>query len=402
MSLLLTTVSENVTVLDLKGYTFVHPTVNFVLYDLFTIQDIEDSVDLQTELNAGNVTITDSNGKDITNLSITDVMFNTTYDSNNDGKIDPDASQVESVNGQTGLVNINEPNFTGTTGIAGAGDGVVVDDGVDSTGDRTLHDDGIFKNVTFTKTVELDPGTDVTVVEMEELTDASITSLHKHRNLCDETGTVRLDSLNGGEVRLTLYNSGKDDGVSSYNRNLYIDNTGIIKVGDNRSSFITGSGRFHCQTNNRWTTESDDLYGSNTNNHNENCGTGTDPNVEWEHLGTLLPSGIFVNNLHFIARSNNTQVTDFEISIIEKKPIDINFYNIGFDADAEVVTSELYRGLWTSAIIGYAGNSNDMHAAVLNINHLLTDRAQISIYIKPVGNLSATRYIYASWSWEIK
>jgi hypothetical protein len=147
MGLFLSTVSTDVTINDLKGYTFVHPTVNFVLYDLFTEEDIQESDDLQTEVAAGTVIITDENGRILSDLSTATYMLQATYDANNDGKVDADASQVESVNGQTGIVNITDPTFGGTTAIPGSGVGNVPDDGVLGVGSRALFDDGSWKEI---------------------------------------------------------------------------------------------------------------------------------------------------------------------------------------------------------------------------------------------------------------
>lgn len=147
MLLFLSTVSTSVTVNDLKGYTFTHPTVAFPLYDLFTEEDIEESIDLQNFVTSNDVIIQDSFGNNILDLNNTSPMLQSTYDNNNDGKIDPSASQVESVNGQTGIVVINEPDFSGTSAVAGANSGSVVDDGIVATGNRALFDDGTFKNI---------------------------------------------------------------------------------------------------------------------------------------------------------------------------------------------------------------------------------------------------------------
>jgi hypothetical protein len=147
MGLFLSTVSTDVTINDLKGYTFVHPTVNFVLYDLFTEEDIQESDDLQTEVAAGTVIITDENGRILSDLSTATYMLQATYDANNDGKVDADASQVESVNGQTGIVNITDPTFGGTTAIPGSGVGNVPDDGIIGTGSRALFDNGVWSEI---------------------------------------------------------------------------------------------------------------------------------------------------------------------------------------------------------------------------------------------------------------
>lgn len=59
MSVLLTTVST-VTINDLGGRTFTHPLINYDLTSEYTYSEIRTSDDLGTELDAGNITITNN------------------------------------------------------------------------------------------------------------------------------------------------------------------------------------------------------------------------------------------------------------------------------------------------------------------------------------------------------
>lgn len=221
-----------------------------------------------------------------------------------------------------------------------------------------------------------------------------------HRDLVDETDTKRVEVLDGGEVEFSLYDSAKDDGTTTFNRNLFIDATGVLKVGNARSSFLNGSGRFYCFTNNRWVTESDDIVGSNNQNMRENSGTAATPDFEWEHLGTFFPAGTRVKALNMLGRANNNQVSDLDIIIVERKPTDINAYQNGYDADGEMTNTILFQDTWQNAVGSFAGNMNDIHGATIPINHTMDDLAQMSIYIRPVGAIAVTRYFYATWTWE--
>ena len=205
MALFLSTVSADVTITDLKGYTFVHPLVDYPLYDLFTEQDIEESINLQTEVTNGTVVITDENSRVVLDLSSAVYMLQATYDANNDGKVDAEASQVESVNGQTGLVNITDPTFSGTTAIVGSGIGNVPDDGVVGVGDRALFDDGLWKNVNTVgkvhETIWAEEGSNLTnnnrqwsfgngsvgTVNIAVLFDCEVTKMFMH---CENPGTT--------------------------------------------------------------------------------------------------------------------------------------------------------------------------------------------------------------------
>lgn len=167
------------------------------------------------------------------------------------------------------------------------------------------------------------------------------------------------------------------------------------------SSFIANSGRFYSYTNARWVTDSDDNYGGNNFQLNESGGTGTNPIYEWEHLGILLPSGTTLKSLNFACRSNNNQTSDFRIQVVERKPIVGTGWQSGIDADGEMTNTVVYEDTWRNSVGSFSGNMNDLHGAIMPINHTLSDLAMVSIYIKPIETNSATRYILATWTWEI-
>ena len=83
-------------------------------------------------------------------------------------------------------------------------------------------------NTTFTQVVAADPGTDITTAEAEELTDGSTTQLHFHRELVDETGTDRVDVLNGGDVQLSNYPQTRNDTTSNDEKVLTTDGSGNL------------------------------------------------------------------------------------------------------------------------------------------------------------------------------
>lgn len=83
-------------------------------------------------------------------------------------------------------------------------------------------------NTTFTQAVTADPGTDITSAETEELTDGSTTQLHFHRELVDETGTSRVEVLNGGDVQVSNYTQTRNDTTANDEKVLTTDNSGNL------------------------------------------------------------------------------------------------------------------------------------------------------------------------------
>ena len=160
---------------------------------------------------------------------------------------------------------------------------------------------------------------------------------------------------------------------------------------------IRNAGRFYVETNNRWITESDDVYGGNNQNFAESGGTGADPLVEWEHLGHILPAGTDLKQIYFDARANNSSVTDFEISVQLRKPSNPLAFTTGIDADGEMVNTEIYRGNFVE--LGWTGNMQDRRRKIIDLSGVgpLAEDQEISIYVKPIGVITARRYIYANY-----
>lgn len=166
------------------------------------------------------------------------------------------------------------------------------------------------------------------------------------------------------------------------------------------TSLICGSGRWYCNADFRWVTCSDDNYGSSYYQFNESGGSGEDPICEWEHLGEIIPSGKKINKLFFLARANSTQITDFIISIQIRVPNPLTRYQSGIDNDGEMNNIEIYRGNFVE--VGWSGNMADRRMKEIVLNHEVKDLSQLSIYIKPIGVNTGTRYLTTSWTWEIE
>jgi len=166
-------------------------------------------------------------------------------------------------------------------------------------------------------------------------------------------------------------------------------------------SFIPASGRFYCYADLRWVTNSDDNYGITYYQHAESGLTGADPVYEWEHQGMQLPKGVHIKNLLFAGRTNNNQIADLEIVVVERSQINPNASESGWDNDNEMVNTVIYRDTWRNAVGTFTGAMNDRHRATIPINHTMSANSEISIYIKPQGTLTATRYFLASYTWEL-
>lgn len=172
----------------------------------------------------------------------------------------------------------------------------------------------------------------------------------------------------------------------------------------NHPSIIHNSGRVYCYTDNRWVTDSDDNYGVNYYQFTESAGTGTNPNVEWEHKGVYLPAGTRISKIDFLGNSNNLEVTDLEISIMFRHPTSSTLWTTGINADSQMVNTEIHRDLFfqaANAVPFTKSNTRYHHKRTIYLNYTVPNDGFVSIYFKPVGAITATRYYRCAYSYSI-
>jgi len=220
-----TTLSSLVALVPPAPVTSVNGQTGVVVLDA---DDIDDSVTTnkfatQAELdqiatNQSNISTNTSNiATNTANIATnaTNISNNTTLitDHINDPTDAHDASAISYDNAASGLT---------------ATDAQAAIDEVDSDLDTHIADLNNPHQTTFTQAVAADPGTDITAAEAEELTDGSTTQLHFHRELVDETGTDRVDVLNGGDVQLSNYPQTRNDTTSNDEKVLTTDGSGNL------------------------------------------------------------------------------------------------------------------------------------------------------------------------------
>lgn len=166
------------------------------------------------------------------------------------------------------------------------------------------------------------------------------------------------------------------------------------------TSFICNSGRWYLYTDKRWITESDDIYWPAYYQFSESGAVGAEPVVEWEHKGVLLPEWTHIESLDFLARADSIEVTDFEIRVVARYPTVQTRWQSWVDADAEMTNVNMYSGNFVEA--WWTWDMADHRKKVIPINYTLTGDAMVSIYIKPVGTLTATRYLQSTHTYKIK
>lgn len=170
----------------------------------------------------------------------------------------------------------------------------------------------------------------------------------------------------------------------------------------NVPNIVHNSGRIYCYTDNRWITDSDDNYGVSYYQFSEPAGTGTDPIMGWEHKGVFVPKDMLLRKIDFIGNSNNTEVTDLEIMIVHRYPTNQADWNTGIASDNAMTNVTIHRDLFMAATTGIAftGATNRHRRRSIFLNYKVPQDGWISIYFKPVGTISATRYYRCAYTYS--
>lgn len=182
---------------------------------------------------------------------------------------------------------------------------------------------------------------------------------------------------------------------------------GADGAGGGSSGFLlVNAVRAFCYTDNRWVTESDDLRGFGAQDASESAGTGTtNPTVDYDHIGMYVPSGHTVKGLTITGRANHSSLTDVEIFAYVRKPNPITGWESGIDANGEMTNTKIHGDLFmnpTGGATAFTGACNDMHRRNIPLDVDITEDSFLSIYLRPTGTITSTRYFYVTYTWELE
>lgn len=167
------------------------------------------------------------------------------------------------------------------------------------------------------------------------------------------------------------------------------------------TSFMQGAGRVLMATDNRWITDSDDVYGFNKEDFTETAGTGAEPIVAWETRGVPIPPNYKIKKIYLSGRTNSTEVTDLEIRVYKRR--NSSSYTQGVDSDGEMTNTEIYSGNWFDSGTTYIGDSRDnFDKEITTTDSSNSNVSQATIYFKPVGTITSNRYFYMSYTMELE
>jgi len=153
------------------------------------------------------------------------------------------------------------------------------------------------------------------------------------------------------------------------------------------SQIIEVGGRWYLHADNRW-VGFPTTYGANSENYNQNGGTGAEPNLAWSHLGPLVLDNTVIKQLRIAGRANSTDVTGVDIRLFHQTgPWEGNW-----DSTSETTRTQLLA----ANNLDFSGA--DMKRHVLDIDQTVSGDGFLLMMVRPVGTLSTTRYLFTSVS----
>jgi hypothetical protein len=118
-------------------------------------------------------------------------------------------------------------------------------------------------------------------------------------------------------------------------------------------------------------------------------------------MGYFLPKGTKIKNLLLTGRTNSIQVTDLEIRIKVKQAATEARWDDGIWTDTHMTNQSLFSGNFRTP--NMSTDMNDFRRRKIDLgDHVLAEDSFLSLYMKPVGTLSTTKYFMATWSYEIE
>lgn len=166
------------------------------------------------------------------------------------------------------------------------------------------------------------------------------------------------------------------------------------------------TGRFSCAATETWVTNNEQ-WGVNNELWNDTRGTApSGPTHVWtDHSGILVPGGATIDRVHFKGRTNNAEVTDWDLAIFAVTAVDPADWETGINSDAELVRTEISRttrSTWNNPTV--SGSTNQWFRQTLEIGHTVDaaqPHAELIFALYPTNTGAVEHYLYSSFTIEI-
>ncbi|UUV43190.1 hypothetical protein RCCWILLIS_18 [Rhodobacter phage RcCWillis] len=150
-------------------------------------------------------------------------------------------------------------------------------------------------------------------------------------------------------------------------------------------------GRWYCNIDRRWVGFSTS-YGSQTDNYSQSNGTGAEPTLAWSNFGPFLRQGATAREIKGMFRSSSAEVTGYDVRVYFQTG---NLSSGNWDSNGETTRDLLYSANNVSFV-----DTNWLEVSWPLGNFVAPSDGVILVHIRPVGTITAVRYIYGPLSLE--
>ena len=127
-------------------------------------------------------------------------------------------------------------------------------------------------------------------------------------------------------------------------------------------------------------------YGAQSENNSQNSETGAEPTESWTNLGPFIPENTQVQRLRIGLRVNNTEITGFDARVyFQTGPRNAGWSNTG-------TKNRTLIGSLDAVPLPLGMNRSDLNLG----GFVAPSDGYLLVFLRPVGALTATRYIYSS------
>lgn len=207
--------------------------------------------------------------------------------------------------------------------------------------------------------------------------------------------TASLLFQNGFSGRAEMGTAGSDDfEIKTSADGATWNSAAIFDAATGRARFPAGAqtsqrsdfgGRFFCYTDNRWVVFNSS-FGVQTENHSTNAGTAAVPDVNFENMGVFVPQGTVLRTVSGMIRRSSAEVTGCDVQVhFQTGPT-----GAPWASNADITRTLLAEVPGVTLQPGFQKLDMDLGEMVA-----LSD-GFVLFFLRPIGALTATRYIFNS------
>lgn len=215
-------------------------------------------------------------------------------------------------------------------------------------------------------------------------------------NKASATDTASLLFQSAFSGRAEMGTAGTDDFSIKVSADGGTWNTALeVDAGTGQVHFPSGSatrtrfpitGRWDCYTNAAW-AGFHSQFGHEGGQHNNSCGTGAEPNVNWSYLGLPLAGGAVLHALSGLVRVNASDVTALDMRVCAQYGLPDGTH----DSNADITRDTLW------SVDGHALNGTGFGPLSADLGGYTMPRdGMLLIFVRPQGTLAAKRSAYLS------